>query len=127
MAEPLRVLIVEDSVEDSFLLVRELQRGLGAAERRFVTAEKVVEPGRLVDEGPMQAITITRLLTDAVAEVPGGAHFTACPPDYGRDEGFQRRYAQSAADADAWAVFAERFVEVDDAGYRAAVAEEATP
>ena len=53
---------------------------LGAAARRFVTAEKVVEPGRLLDEGPIQTVTISRLMTDAVAEVPGGAHFTACPP-----------------------------------------------
>ena len=94
---------------------------LGAAARRFVTAEKVVEPGRLPAEGPMQAITVHRLLTDAVAEVPGGAHFTSCPPDYGRDEAFQRRYATAAADPDAWKEFAERFVFVEEAGYRAAV------
>ena len=78
---------------------------LGAAARRFVTAEKVVEPGRLLDEGPVQTVTVNRLLTDAVAEVPGGAHFTACPPDYERDEPFQKAYAAAAADPDAWAAF----------------------
>lgn len=97
---------------------------LGAAARRFVTAEKVVRPGHLIDEGPMQAVTVTRLLTDAVAEVPGGAHFTSCPPDYGRDESFQRNYAKAAADAEAWAAFSARFVDVDEDGYRAALAEE---
>jgi len=96
---------------------------LGAAARRFVTAEKVVEPGRLADEGPMQAITVTRLLTDAVAEVPGGAHFTSCPPDYAREEDFQRRYAKSAADSDAWEEFSARFVAVEEPEYRAAVSE----
>ncbi len=78
---------------------------LGAAARRFVTAEKVVEPGRLLDEGPLQTVTVTRLMTDAVAEVPGGAHFTACVPDYERDEPFQKAYAAAAADPDAWAAF----------------------
>jgi len=98
---------------------------LGAARRRFVTAEKVVEPGRLLDEGPIQTITVSRLMTDGVAEVPGGAHFTSCAPDYGRDEAFQRRYVAAAADDDTWAAFEARFVQVDEAGYRAAVAEAA--
>lgn len=98
---------------------------LGAAARRFVSAERVVEPGQLGDEGPLSTVVITRLLTDAVAEVPGGAHFTACPPDYGRDEAFQRAYAKAAADEDAWAAFAERHVLVDEDGYRAALAERA--
>lgn len=96
---------------------------LGAAQRRFVTAEKVVEPGRLLDEGPIQTVTISRLMTDAVAEAPGGAHFTSCPPDYDRDEAFQRAYASAAADPDAWAAFDARFLQTDEAGYRAAVRE----
>ncbi len=99
---------------------------LGAARRRFLTAEKVVEPGCLADEGPLQSVTVTRLLTDAVAQVPGGAHFTSCPPDYSRDEAFQQRYARSAADAESWAQFAARFVDVDEEEYRAAVSEERT-
>ena len=98
---------------------------LGAAERRFVTAERVVEPGQLPQEGPMQAITVTRLLTDAVVEAPGGAHFTSCEPDYGRDEAFQSAYAKAAADADGdgWATFEARYLEVEEAGYQAAVRE----
>jgi glutaconate CoA-transferase, subunit A len=98
---------------------------LGAATRRFVTAEKVVEPGRLVDEGPIQSVTISRLMTDAVAEAPGGAHFTSCPPDYERDESFQRAYATTAGDPDAWTAFAARYLATDEGGYRAAVREEA--
>jgi glutaconate CoA-transferase subunit A len=96
---------------------------LGAASRRFVTAEKVVTPGALLDEGPIQTVTVSRLLTDAVAEVPNGAHFTSCPPDYDRDESFQKRYAASGADPDAWTAFAGRYLEVDEAGYQAAVRE----
>jgi glutaconate CoA-transferase subunit A len=98
---------------------------LGAADRRFVTAEKVVEPGRLLDHGPIQTVTVSRLLTDAVAEVPNGAHFTSCPPDYERDEGFQKRYASAAADPEAWTAFDARYLQTDEAGYRAAVHEDA--
>ncbi|HTZ08331.1 MAG TPA: CoA-transferase [Acidimicrobiales bacterium] len=96
---------------------------LGAAARRFVTAEKVVAPGGLLDEGPVQTVTVNRLMTDGVAEVPGGAHFTSCPPDYGRDEAFQRRYVTAAAEAESWADFERHFLDADEAGYRAAVAE----
>jgi glutaconate CoA-transferase subunit A len=94
---------------------------LGAARRRFVTAEKVVEPGELLHDGPLSSVVVNRLFCDAVAAVPGGAHFTACPPDYGRDEDLQRRYAAAAGGEDAWREFARRYVEVDDASYRAAV------
>ena len=69
-------------------------------------------------------MTISRLMTDAVAEVPGGAHFTSCPPDYDRDEAFQKAYASAAADPDAWAAFDARYLQVDEAGYRAAVHED---
>ncbi len=92
---------------------------LGAARRRFVTAEKVVPQGALSDEGPLSAVGVHRLLTDGVAEVPGGAHFTACPPDYGRDEALLRTYAAAAKDEGAWADFRARFVDVDEADYQA--------
>jgi len=36
-----------------------------------------------------------------IVEAPGGAHFTACEPDYGRDEPFQREYAAAATDPSA--------------------------
>lgn len=96
---------------------------LGAAARRFVTAEKVVEEGALPAEGPLAAVTAHRLLVDAVVETPGGAHFTSCEPDYGRDEAFQRAYVDAAKDPQAWERFRARHLEVDEAGYRAAVRE----
>ena len=100
---------------------------LGAARRRYVTAERVVEAGTLLEEGPMQSITINRLLTDAVAEAPMGAHFTSCEPDYRRDEAFQSAYAKAAADVEggAWAAFASRHLEGDEQEYRASVADAA--
>jgi glutaconate CoA-transferase subunit A len=96
---------------------------LGAADRRFVTTERVVENGALTDEGPIASVVIHRLLTDGVAESPGGAHFTANPPDYGRDESFQKEYASAAGDVDRWNDFARRYVDVSDEEYRAHVDE----
>jgi acyl CoA:acetate/3-ketoacid CoA transferase alpha subunit len=93
---------------------------LGAARLRLVTAERVVENGALADEGPLAAIKVHRLMTDAVAETPGGAHFTACPPDYERDEAFQKEYAASASDPDAWSAFRTRYLDLDEGGYQAA-------
>jgi glutaconate CoA-transferase subunit A len=98
---------------------------LGAADRRFVTTERVVANGTLTDEGPLNTVVIHRMLTDGVAEVPGGAHFTANPPDYGRDEAFQKEYAASAGDPAEWEAFAGRYVLVDDEEYRAHVRERA--
>ncbi len=95
---------------------------LGAAERRYVTAEALVAPGELLDSGPIQTIAVNRLQTDAVAAAPGGAHFTSCPPDYDRDEAFQKAYAAAAGDAEAWIAFEQRFLSGDEADYRAAVA-----
>jgi glutaconate CoA-transferase subunit A len=54
-----------------------------------------------------------------VIEAPNGAHFTSCEPDYGRDEAFQREYAASAASADAWQAFRDRYLSVDEATYQA--------
>ena len=46
-----------------------------------------------------------RMHVDGVVEAPIGAHFTECPPDYGRDEAFQREYAATARIAEAWQEF----------------------
>ncbi len=94
---------------------------LGAADRRFVTTERIVDTDRFAAEGPLQTLCISRLLTDGVVETGGGAHFTACVPDYPRDEAFQKEYVAAAGDPDAWATFRQRFLEVDETGYQMAV------
>jgi glutaconate CoA-transferase subunit A len=100
---------------------------LGAAERRFLTTERIVENGELIsEEHAPSSVPIHRILVDAVAETPGGAHFTANPPDYGRDEKFQKEYAAAATDPAEWEAFAQRYVFVDDDEYRAHVAERAS-
>ena len=93
-----------------------------AAKRRFMSCEKIVDTADLLKGGPPHTLKINRSMVDGVIEAPGGAHFTECPPDYGRDEAFQREYAASARDPAAWEAFRKRYLELpDEAAYRAAL------
>ena len=92
-----------------------------AADRAFVTCERVVDTADLAKEGDPRNIQISRLWTTGVAETPNGAHFTHCVPDYDRDEAFQREYAATAKDDDAWAAFKARYLDVSEDEYQKAV------
>jgi glutaconate CoA-transferase subunit A len=97
---------------------------VAAAERAYVSAERVVPTEDLLAGGSLQSLRISRLNVTGVVEAPHGAHFTECLPDYGRDEGFQREYAGTAASPEAWVAFKERYLDVaDEAEYQARVAE----
>jgi len=97
-----------------------------SAKRRFVSCEKIVETAELVKSGPPQTLVLNRTMVDGVIEAPGGAHFTECPPDYGRDEAFQKEYAATAKDEDEWKKFETRYLSLaSEAEYQAAVAERA--
>lgn len=89
-----------------------------AAKKRFMSVERMVETDDLLQEGPVQSLRINRLMVDGVVEAPGGAHFTACLPDYDRDEPFQREYAASAKSDEAWDAFRARYLDVDEAEYQ---------
>ena len=78
---------------------------LKAATYRVVSCERVVETPELLAGGPLQSLTVPRFLVDAVVEAPGGAGFTECLPDYGRDEAAQKAYAASAVSPEAWAAY----------------------
>jgi glutaconate CoA-transferase subunit A len=82
----------------------------GAAKRRFVSCEKIVATERLLDDGPLQSLKLSRMNVDAVIEAPKGAHFTSCDPDYGRDEAFQREYAAAAAEPEKWNAFQRQWL-----------------
>jgi glutaconate CoA-transferase, subunit A len=93
-----------------------------AAERRFMSAERIVATESLLDEGPVQTLRVHRLMVDGVVETPRGAHFTECVPDYGRDEAFQREYAASAKTPELWQAFRAKYVDVSESEYQSAVA-----
>ncbi|MFC4115897.1 CoA transferase subunit A [Nonomuraea zeae] len=66
-----------------------------AAGRCYVSCERVVDAADLLKEGPVQSLLISRSMVAGVVEAPGGAGFTSCEPDYGRDEAEQRRYVET--------------------------------
>ena len=92
-----------------------------AAHRSYVSCERIVPTAELTKDAPVQTIIVQRWMVRGVVEAPGGAHFTSCDPDYGRDEAFQRGYAKAAADPEAWRVFHDRFLRADEAAYQKAV------
>jgi glutaconate CoA-transferase subunit A len=89
-----------------------------AAQRSFVTCERIVDTGDLLKEGSHHTLRISRLWTDGVVETPNGAHFTSCDPDYERDEAFQKAYAASAKSPEAWDEWKSGWLDLDEDGYQ---------
>jgi glutaconate CoA-transferase, subunit A len=98
-----------------------------AAERAYMSCERIVPTRELLAAGPPQSLLINRAMVAGVVETRRGAHFTSCVPDYDRDEAFQARYASSAASPEAWAEFAAEFLSGTEAEYQAAVARTCEP
>ncbi|MET9360892.1 CoA-transferase [Streptomyces sp. NPDC006632] len=85
-----------------------------AADSAYVSCERIVDGFK--DAVP-QSLLVARHAVTGVVECPGGAHFTSCAPDYGRDEPFQRLYASTP-----WPEFAARFLAgPDEKSYQSAV------
>ena len=83
-----------------------------AATKRYVSCEQILDTAELTKDAPVQSLLLNRMMVDGVVEAPGGAAFTSCVPDYGRDEALQRRYVEAAADEASWARFVDEFVGV---------------
>ncbi|HIF94160.1 MAG: CoA-transferase [Myxococcales bacterium] len=93
-----------------------------AAKQSFMTVEKILKTEDMASAGPLQSRIINRTMVDGVIEAPGGAHFTECPPDYGRDEVFQKSYAATAKDEEAWLRFKAEYLDLEnEAEYQAKV------
>ncbi len=93
-----------------------------AAKKAFMSCERIVSTDELVGGGPLPSLLINRMMVAGVVEAPGGAHFTECLPDYARDEKFQREYAATAKDDEAWKAFRAKYLDVSEAEYQKAVA-----
>jgi glutaconate CoA-transferase subunit A len=94
-----------------------------APSRRFISVERVVDTAELAAEaGTELRLRIARIMVDGVVERPGGARFTSCVPDYERDEGLQKEYAESARSAEAWQAFRSTWVDVDESEFQAQAA-----
>lgn len=92
-----------------------------AAERRYLSVERVVETEELVKTVPPQQLLLNRMMVDGVVEAPGGAHFTLAGEDYGRDEKFQRHYVEAAKSPESWQTFVDTYLAVSEDEYQAAV------
>ncbi|MFC9968344.1 CoA transferase subunit A [Nocardia ignorata] len=91
-----------------------------AAERRYVSVDRLVDTDELVKAVPSQALILNRMMVDGVVESPGGAHFTFSG-SYGRDEKFQKHYVAAAQSPDSWAEFRARYLDVNEDEYQSAV------
>ncbi|WP_280391215.1 CoA transferase subunit A [Nocardia brasiliensis] len=94
-----------------------------AAERRYISVERIVDTDELVKTVPLQALLLNRMMVDGVVEAPGGAHFTLAGDSYGRDEKFQKHYVQSAKTPETWQQFVDKYLAVSEDEYQAAVRE----
>lgn len=92
-----------------------------AAERSFVSCERIVAPAEFARHGCVHSLLLDRGLVHGVVEAPFGAHPTSCSPRYGIDGAHLKDYSRTAADDAVWAEYRSRFVDVDDAAYLSAV------
>jgi glutaconate CoA-transferase subunit A len=92
----------------------------GAAKRRFVSCERIVETGAFGDLGCIHTMRMNRSLVDGVIEAPFGAHPTSCTPKYGIDRDHLNTYT-AATDAEKWTAYREQYVDVDHDRYVEAV------
>ncbi|BBZ24678.1 cholesterol ring-cleaving hydrolase subunit IpdA [Mycolicibacter hiberniae] len=94
---------------------------LMSAQHRFLSVEKIVPTEELIAGTSPQTQLINRMMVDKVVEAPGGAHFTLGAADYGRDEKFQRHYAEAAKSDETWAEFKATYLSGSEDDYQAAV------
>ncbi|WP_084421492.1 CoA transferase subunit A [Henriciella litoralis] len=80
-----------------------------AAERSFLTAERIVETSAFDDPAKTVRMPIERSLVERVAEARFGAHPSSCSPDYGFDLAHLKAY--SDATGEAWAGYRGEFVD----------------
>ncbi|MEV5505602.1 CoA transferase subunit A [Streptomyces orinoci] len=89
-----------------------------AAREAYVSCERCVDTEEFASAGGPQSLLVQRHCVTGVIEAPGGAHFTSCVPDYGRDEEFLAAYVRGARSGESPALL----LSGDEADYRAAVA-----
>jgi glutaconate CoA-transferase subunit A len=82
-----------------------------AAQRAFVSCERVVPTQELREAGAPQTIWMDRSLVAGVIELPCGAHPTSNAPDYGIDVEHLKLYAASAQEG-GFADYRRRFVDL---------------
>ena len=85
-----------------------------AADRRFLSCDRVVVTEALLDEGSAHTLVLDRSMVDGVVEIPYGAHPTSSAPDYGIDVEHLARYSAAAEAEDGWGKYRRQFVDLGD-------------
>jgi len=83
-----------------------------AADKSYLTAEKIVETSAFDDDHKIMRMPIERNLVAGVAEVSFGAHPTSSGPNYGWDVAHLKTYSATAKEG--WDDYVSEFVEADD-------------
>ena len=83
-----------------------------AADKAYLTAERIVETSAFDDDHKIMRMPIERNLIAGVAEEPFGAHPTSNGPDYGIDVAHLKAYSATAKEG--WEGYVEEFVRSDD-------------
>jgi glutaconate CoA-transferase, subunit A len=92
-----------------------------AADKAFVTVEKIVPTADLDMARNSRYNLVERPMITGVAEAPFGAHPTSAAPDYQLDLKHLKTYVDSAASPEAWNAYKSGFIDADDSAYLAAV------
>jgi glutaconate CoA-transferase subunit A len=92
-----------------------------AAERAYVSCERVVSTESLLNGAHPATLRINRTAVHGVVPAPNGAHFTSCAPDYDHDERMLSEYVRAASEPNGWAEFSARYLDGAEAGYQDAV------
>jgi glutaconate CoA-transferase subunit A len=92
-----------------------------AAERVFVTAERIVSTAELDMSRNSRFNLIERTMITGVAEARFGAHPTSAMPDYHLDLAHLKTYVESAASMQSWSDYRRQFIETSPENYLSAV------
>jgi glutaconate CoA-transferase subunit A len=84
----------------------------GAAKRRYVSCERIVETEEFERLGCMHTLVLNRSMVDGVIEMPFGAHPTSCPPRYGIDQEHLKTYV-GVANPEAWTAYRKQYIDLE--------------
>lgn len=88
-----------------------------AAAKTYVSCEELVEAMEDAYEADVHANVFERCFVSGVVEMPGGAHPSSMPPNYGWDMKAFKAYADAAREPGDWSAVADRFVGQSEADY----------
>lgn len=90
-----------------------------AADKAYLTCEKIVPTDAFDDDTKIQRMPIERNLVTGIAEAGFGAHPTSHAPDYGIDVAHLKAYSKAAGEG--WDAYQQEFININADDYLAKV------